>query len=204
MKTIDQMKAIARGVNMKEVRSDIDEGWLETKIINHLERNPHVEMSLDEIKERIMNDDLTASFFAKDPSRQNFTEKVISQVIKATKGVSKFEDLPSSTCWYLINGEVKFLTERPVGIKNIDYTFNHGGRRFVATQKYTKDNGGAQDNQFNDVITFLNHSIGLTDITAVAIVDGPYYTEWRLAQLKAINPDAIVVSGFDLEALLND
>ena len=75
MKTIEELKAIARKINMEELREEISEKWVDIKINNHLKRNPHLALSNQKIKELILENDLVASFFAKDPSRQNFTEK---------------------------------------------------------------------------------------------------------------------------------
>lgn len=142
MKSIEKLKVIAREVNMRELREDIKAKWVTTKISNHLERNPHLDLTTEEIRELILKDDLVASFFAKDPSRQNFTEKAISKIIAKIDGIEDFQDLPNSTHWYLINGKVEYLTNRPVGIKNIDYMFKFKGIDFIATQKYTKAAGG--------------------------------------------------------------
>jgi hypothetical protein len=205
MKTIEELKAIARKINMEELREEISEKWVDIKINNHLERNPHLALSNQEIKELILENDLVASFFAKDPSRQNFTEKIISKTIKSIEGVENFEDLPSSTYWYLVDGKVVKLKSRPIGIKNIDYIFSFRGKRFVCTQKYTKDAGGAQDNQFNDIVSFLQQSLNMEEGTiAVAIVDGAYYTKEKIEKLRAINDKALVVSGFELEEVLNE
>lgn len=205
MKTIEELKAIARKINMEELREEISEKWVDTKINNHLERNPHLALSNQKIKELIIENDLVASFFAKDPSRQNFTEKIISKTINSIEGVENFEDLPSSTYWYLVDGKVVKLKSRPIGIKNIDYIFSFRGQRFVCTQKYTKDAGGAQDNQFNDIVSFLQQSLNMEEGTiAVAIIDGAYYTKEKIEKLRTISDKALIVSGFELGEVLNE
>ena len=63
-----------------------------------------------------------------------------------------------------------------------------------ATQKYTDGNGGAQDNQRNDVIDFLKR--GSIKHKVAAIVDGTYWDKYRpqLVQEFANNPNVIITS----------
>lgn len=87
MKSIEELKVIARKIKMRELREDIKAEWVTTKISNHLERNPHLDLTIKEIRELILKDDLVASFFAKDPSRQNFIEKAKSKIIAKIFGI---------------------------------------------------------------------------------------------------------------------
>ena len=123
MDIIEELKKKARAHNLYNVRVEIDSDWVSTKIENFLERNPHLKMTKKELKQEILQNDIIASFFSKDPSKQNISETYIAKVISSIKGVSKFENLPSNTNMYVFNGEVVELKNRPLGIKTIDYIF---------------------------------------------------------------------------------
>lgn len=204
MNVIEQLKQEARKLNLKVLRNEIDEPWVVNKINNHLERHLYLNTTFDEIKNLIMTDDLVASFFIKDPSKQNLTEKMFAELISNIEGVEDFEDLSSSTNVYLQNGKLVRLTNRPINLKTVDYMFEYKSKRYICTQKYTNEKGGAQDNQYHDVALFLQQSIGLprAEGIAVALVDGDYYTIPKIVALQQINRNAIVCSAFALEEIL--
>ena len=73
----------------------------------------------------------------------------------------------------------KELTQRGgnPAAKTIDFQWQTGKYTVYATHKYTKESGGAQDNQYSDLHLFIkeaneSHS---SDDAFVAIADGPYY-----------------------------
>lgn len=204
MNFIEQLKQEARKRNLQILRDEINYDWVKTKIVNHLERHSYLNISFDEIKNLIMTNDLIASFFIKDPSKQNISEKMFADIVSSIDGVENFEDLPSSTNLYLQNGKLVRLQERPMNLKTVDYIFNYKDRRYICTQKYTNEAGGAQDNQYHDVAVFLQNSLGLSyeDGVAVALVDGDYYTEDKIHALQQINRYAIVCSAFELKEIL--
>lgn len=63
-----------------------------------------------------------------------------------------------------------------------EYEFNNKKLYFYATHKYTKEKGGAQDNQFNDVKLFLKQAMLNTnpDIVLLSITDGEYYQSSKI------------------------
>lgn len=204
MDIVEKIKIEARKQNLRQVRREIESAWLRTKIINHLTRHPYIKQDIEDIKRSILENDLTASFFMKDPSRQNITEKFFSNMIEKMDSVVNFKPSNVNTNTYLIGGEIMNVSERPIGLKSVDFIFEHKDRLFVVSQKHTTGEGGAQDNQFNDVVSFLRESIGLVDATPIALVDGTYYTNQKIEDLKKINSKAIVLSAFDLEEWLNE
>ncbi len=62
-------------------------------------------------------------------------------------------------------------------IKSIDFEWEVGAFKFFASHKYTKDGGGAQDNQYEDIQNFLRHTrdCNLKNTIFLAICDGEYY-----------------------------
>ena len=74
------------------------------------------------------------------------------------------------------------------------------------TQKYTRSAGGAQDNQYADVVDFL--SKGSKKHNVAAIVDGPYWDNSKRQELKiffsdnnvqVLSMDDILTGGVNLE-----
>ena len=67
-----------REENLKELRNNLNDTDVQFKIANYAEKHG---FKAEDIKERIKSDDLIASFFAKDPSKQNFTEKLVAELL---------------------------------------------------------------------------------------------------------------------------
>ena len=70
---VEQRKIEARKQNILEVRKDIDKSWVKDKINNHIQRFDGM-FSAEDVRKQILENDLVASMFAKDPSKQNITE----------------------------------------------------------------------------------------------------------------------------------
>lgn len=181
--------------NVKILREEIESYWVDIKIKNHLKRNPYLKMSIQDVKDKIIKDDILASFFIKDPSKQNFTENYIANYLSEIDIIENFENLSSSIKLFVHNGEITNV--RFDGLKSVDYTWEYNGLKFYATQKFTKSNGGAQDNQFNDVINFLENCQNNDKDVFFAIVDGSYYTEKKIDILKKYEKNNIIICGFE-------
>jgi len=180
---IEFLKKIKRAENLRTLRKEIDKTWVNNKIKNHINRHPYLaNFSVKQIKEMILNDDFIASFFIKEPGRQNISENAIAEYISNIAGVEDFVNHGSSVNLFVING--KITEKREPGIKSIDYTWNWNGRKVYASQKYTAENGGAQDNQYNDILSFLKNSQGNEEHIFIAIIDGDYYNNFRTKELK--------------------
>ena len=69
---------------------------------------------------------------------------------------------------------------------------------YYATQKYTKENGGAQDNQKTDVRDFLLK--GSQQHKVAAILDGDYWDVQRPLLIKEFenNPNVLITSVTEL------
>ena len=151
---------VAAGIGSNQDLKD-----LEKKILGYIERNGLNE-SVAQIKDEIVEKRLFAACFAKDPSKQNIAERIQLRELKPY-GVEKLPNTGPNAL-YLIDGKI----QPPPAIKgihkSIDATY---GDRYM-TLKYTKVEGGSQDNQKNDVINFIENS---GDHKVAAIIDGPYY-----------------------------
>ena len=142
-----------RHANLLFLRKEINQKWVQRKIQLHLERNKYLNLTIKEVKKLILENDLITSFFIKDPNKQNIIEKRIANIISSFSKVKNFINHSSNVNLFVVEG--KITTKRMEGIKSIDFEWVTNGKKVYATQKYTKDRGGAQDNQMNDVLSFL-------------------------------------------------
>ena len=159
--------------NISLVRSEIENSDFVLKITNHAEKFGR---SFDEVKEKIMNDDMYAEIFAKDPSKQNIYEKLAAKYISDLDIVSNFRNLPNSAKMFVVEGFV--VNTRQNDVKSIDFYFKIGEKNIYASHKYIKATyGGAQDNQYNEVRNFLRNcnKINSGNDFYIAICDGPYF-----------------------------
>lgn len=198
------IKIKMRKDNIDELRNSINEKWVEIKIKNYLERFPFLDLTYEDVVNEIMSNDLVASFFAKDPNKQNITEKTIANIIKNLNFVSNFQNYNSKTEIFVVNGEI--VNKRALGVKSVDYSFVSKNITYYVTQKYTKGKGGSQDNQFHDVVSFLQNCKNnkLTDTAFLAIVDGDYYTEEKIKTLQELTTfNSFVLSISQLEDFLS-
>lgn len=156
---------------------------------------------------------------AKEPSKQNFHELVARDyILENYKEFLNFEILPKKSkngieSIYLTNGQI--VKESDLSTRNhtksIDFKWEYKGFTIYATHKYTKDSGGAQDNQYKDVISFLEHAKQNINnkILFVAICDGKYYVGKRSDELRKsiLNTKCIVTTIYtlkkDLDILIN-
>lgn len=169
--------------------------FVSEKIENYIERFGGI-FTFDEVVDKIKNDQLVASMFCKDPAKQNFTEEWVADIIKLNKNVIDFKILPKGGSKsirigldgnLIYGGKVKVVESS----KSVDYIFKNKkdmDKTYVCTQKFTRGRGGAQDNQLKDVTEFLKFgSRVLTDkLIFVAILDGDYFCESKMNELRAI------------------
>lgn len=173
----------ARQQNLLELREQITLAWVQTKIDNYIENMGGL-FTKEQIEHEIMNNDIVASFFAKDPKKQNIPEKEAEKLL----GVAKLPASGQKCIRFDDNGNQVFKATGAT--KSADFLYNG----YYATQKYTTSTGGAQDNQKNDVIDFLKR--GSIKHKVMAIVDGEYWDEHRaeLYDLFKDNPNVAITS----------
>ena len=168
--------------NILEVRQNINHADYQLKVINFSEKTG---FSVEDIVNKIMTDDMFVFFFAKDPKKQNFTEKLVAELLKVEK-------LPASgkNCIrFNQDGDIVATNNGNVS-KSADFYING----VYYTQKYTYESGGAQDNQYNDVRDFLIK--GSKKYKVGAIVDGAYWNNKRLQlqQMFKDNPNVVITT----------
>jgi hypothetical protein len=167
--------------NLQEVLSSLNTPEMKLKIQNWAEKFNY---SYDTIVEKIKTDPIFKCVFAKDPAKQNLYQKLAANYIEKLPNVSNFEILPQggNKARYLIEGKLfsgKELSNASKNTKSIDFTWKVGIYSFYASHKYTKDSGGAQDNQYFDIQNFLKHARdnNYNKYIFIAICDGEYYLQ---------------------------
>lgn len=184
---VENAKKKARLANIEEVRKDIDKSWVKEKIRNHILAFDGI-MTEEDIREGILNNIIIASKFCKDPGKQNISENLAGEVLGLTKLVS------SGKRCVRFNDAGDIVSTSTGNTKSADFIL----KDYYATQKYTDGEGGAQDNQRNDVIDFLKR--GSIKHKVAAIVDGPYWDKYRpiLREEFASNPNVWITSVTEL------
>ena len=146
----------------------------------------------EEIIEQIKKNDIVASIFSKDPAKQNLTEDIVANIIKSNKHVKDFQVLSKGGKNSIrLNNKGEFVYGKcsMKDTKSVDYVFTYKTDKFYATQKFTRGKGGSQDNQCRDVIDFLKHGSLRNKEQFMAVLDGDYYTEEKMKELKEIFKD---------------
>lgn len=172
------VKAIRK--NLKEVLDLLDAGdrGLKQKVSTLSSRFAFVEA---EVEKKIRKDVMFRAFFAKDPGKQKLHENIAAAFIGRLPLVKKFKQLPNGAL-QILSGAVmsrKEIRERGATrrAKTIDFEWESCGLHVYASHKYTKQGGGAQDNQYEDLQHFIREAneSRIKDALFLAIADGKYY-----------------------------
>ena len=128
-----------------------------------------------------------AAKYAKDPVKQTIHQKVAADWTRSLPFVSNFSSLPSSgpNALYLQRGRLVFKPDLYQGSqsKSIDFKWQVNSTpifEIYATHKFTRNTGGSQDNQFNDLKSFAEHAKEYSPKRDefrrfLLLCDGPYY-----------------------------
>lgn len=186
-KYVEEQKQLRRMQNIQILRQEIEQDWVSEKIYAYIQRFNGM-FNYEQVKQEIIDNDIVASFFFKDPSKQNLSEILAVQVLNVEK-------LPSRGKSCIRFNDVGEIVSNAAGnTKSADFKLND----YYATQKYTNENGGAQDNQKNDVIDFLKR--GSLQYKVAAVLDGAYWDIHReeLKKLFANNGNVLITSVSEL------
>lgn len=150
----------------------------------------------EEVNNKLKSKDyFVASVFAKDPLKQNITETLVENILKSPK-------LPAGGKNCIRFDEVGNITNKKGNnvSKSADFYING----VYYTQKYTNENGGAQDNQFADVEQFLRNGSKTTKVGA--ILDGEYWSSKREVLKKDFdkNPNVKITSVDEMYKEMNE
>lgn len=179
-------------INLQELISNIKAEEYQYKIQRFAEKFGY---DAKVVEQKILQDEMFACTFIKDPKKQNLTEKLVGELLHLTK-------LPASGSQCIRfnqDGELVSCNKGDVS-KSADFVIDG----VYYTQKYTREPGGAQDNQYNDVRDFLVK--GSKKYKVGAIVDGAYWEEKRkqLELLFKNNNNVIITSVKELMEAKNE
>lgn len=150
----------------------VDNRWLISKVNNHIERFAFEdECTVEDILSKIQEDRFYAATFAKDPGRQKIHEKIQLRELEKQLKEYSVKALPSqgANAFYIVNGKIsQGKPKDKTTQKSIDALI----AGYYCSLKFTNETGGSQDNQKNDIISFLENA---GDIKVAAITDGNYY-----------------------------
>ena len=166
--------------NISLVRKQINNKDFVLKIGNHAKK---FNRTFEQVKQKILEDDMYAEFFAKDPAKQNIYEKLVANYINGLLNVEDFKNLPNSAKLYIVNG--KICSKKENDVKSIDFTFKFKNKNFFVSHKYIRDVGGAQDNQYLEIRNFLRNCAKISngENHFIALCDGEYFKK-KLEILK--------------------
>ena len=192
--------------NASDVLPALERGdkWLREKIANAADRYG---LTRREIVDALKACAVLRHYFAKDPTRQSMHENAAAEFIQKIRGVRKFEQARSEVKFVaggrvVDRAELRALRAADSALrhsKGVDFAWTFGGRMFYAYHKHTGAEGGAQDNQYNDLKVFVREAAESGDAGAVfiAFCDGPYYLrrngvaeKSRVASLKEMAKSA--------------
>ncbi len=167
-----------RKQNIKITQKSLSESWLKTKIKNFSEKWG---FSYKKVESEIKENKIVAASFAKDPSKQNFYQTQALVFLNSMESVERAEQLPSSgsNSIFIVDGKLLKGSEifEKKNHKSIDFQITlKNGKVILASHKYTKEAGGAQDNQRNDLINFVFEAEKYSGNFIFAVIaDGEYY-----------------------------
>ena len=166
-----------KGLKENERNFDVNADFVEKKIRRFVEFNP--DCSEETVKAKIKSDKMFRSFFLKDPIRQNMYEEVFSNYVKKINGVRNFykpDSLYVSKGNLVTRKELK-AKKLEAETKSIDFYWEYGNKKIYAYHKYAKEEGGHQDNQYEDLLKFIQASKNILEKNSVflAIADGEYF-----------------------------
>ena len=171
------------------------------------------------IKETLIDNDVLLSFLMKDPKRQNIYENIFrEELIKEGFDVQKLK-ASGPEAHYLLNDQIVHnIKNKPKELKSLDFIIHHNNKVIYVVNKYTNEPGGAQDNQYNDVIInaiplyieqygkYYNINISVQNFSNRSILFDPSKINIKGYKLKKKKKDAqgpTIDKTIDMEILSN-
>lgn len=148
--------------------------------------------TVDEVLANAINDEMFAATLAKSPGRTGIHERIASGWIREIPGIEDFEVLSKSGTNAIKVSSDGFLVSgrqtRDMPGKSLDFKWVCGGRTYYAMHKYSKQSGGTQNSQSNEMRDLMIRFQRCTDesIALVVIVDGGYYQHNNQEKLREL------------------
>lgn len=153
---------------------------------------------------------LLFSYWAKNPKRQSFAEKAFYcylQELEKIKILDKVSKLPNKSKW-VVNGEIVDRYPEKTPVKSVDFKTCLKNKTLYIWHKYIEEAGGAQDNQFYDILNCSkNCSLNKDKSTYFLFVcAGDYFTDKKINILKTSvsTKNIIFIDTLNLKELLSE
>lgn len=165
------LENLISGVDDERIVKCIKKDYNTTKLLfPNLSEQKFVNDTLQRIH---AGDPCTCMLYLKDPLKQNIAEKTQIEYLQLKTG---FYVQKLNTRELSLNASGRIIEGNVQGIKSIDFIIN-ARHKYYGFLKYTKENGGAQDNQCNDALHFIEAAILNQDPNTYFLIglDGDYY-----------------------------
>ena len=199
-------KAHENKIEVVEVATQLLDGstlkkhnWLKEKIENQLERDPITlsGFTTEMILQKVIEDPWYASNLAKDPTKQNLSEKLQIEFAKG-RGIELIK-IPGTgpNAIRIIKGKVINGNKTGNASKSVDFLY---GDSYVYA-KVTTTAGGGQTNQKDDALKFTKAANGYDKIHGdkqfIILLDGDYYKPTILKQFDKYKTKNIRITNSD-------
>lgn len=173
--------------------------WLSNKIENHLKRQAHTlpNETTASVLQQIIDVPLVASFLAKDPTKQNLSEKLQIK-FNQRRGI-ELEKVRGSgpNAIRICDGKVIKGNKNSNTTKSIDFRWGN----FYVYAKVTTTSGGGQTNQKDDALKFTEEAYKYGqaggDKQFIILLDGDYYTPTILKEFDKYKTKNIRITNSD-------
>ena len=150
----------------------------------------------DEIRRELRTSRPLQWYLVNNQTRTNIGEAWAQEELLLIDGVENFDHRhpDAQNAQFVINGGVMTREDlerqgiqRPIATHSIDFTWNFAGREFFSTQKHTslEEGGSFQTRVMEELLTWIREANpNSTQRVFVALVDGDFYTNERIATLR--------------------
>ncbi|QGZ97923.1 hypothetical protein GE118_03910 [Mycoplasma sp. NEAQ87857] len=193
---INKMIEQSRDALIKQIEEKGIEKWLDNKIDLYIERNVLPLEWKEQIIYELKNKNLFyLSVFTKDIKKQNIYENILLHFLKDNNIDAIKLPQAGKNALYAYNSIItNDISDKPLELKSLDFEINLNNNKIYLMHKYTEESGGAQDNQFNDVVNQIRN-LDTNLINKVWFcLDGKYYTKQKINELKSLNKNIIIVN----------
>ena len=204
-----------KGLKKNLENFDVNDDYVLKKMKRFVEFHP--EFDLEQVKEEIKRNIMFRTFFVKDPIRENMYEELFKKTTKRIKDIVDF-DKPDAS-YYLWEGKLltkKLIKEKKVEAetKSMDFVCNYKGKKIWFYNKYAKEPGGHQDNQYDDLKRFMigANKVKSKEMIFIGVADGEYFNsqdvktdKTRIDTLRELanNETTFAIQSTELESILN-
>ena len=161
---------------------ELNDDSLKQKIISHCET---YDLDVEDFYQELKQHQYLQTFFAKNPLKQGLHEQIaVKYLSEQLPSFSKVRKLSQKNNCGLFLTSTGLSKSRSIS-KAVDFYLESNNNIYVFTHKYTKQSGGAQSNQYEDVLNFLRYAPNSPfkdektkkTVYIGAILDGDFYLD---------------------------